>query len=221
MIDVEVNDVDVPWDDSTSTTGGSELVTDQIGEHTLSEIDVAGYTEGDWSCEDDEQAPVEGSPDVDNFAGAVVTLAAEDVVICTITNDDIAPTLTLVKTLVQDFGGTLTQDDFQARIDGDPVDWDVATPLSAGDHTASESASVADYTAGDWGGDCAADGSVTLSVGEVASCTITNTQDAPPIIEPIEPIVPVPASNAWTLVLLTLILLATGWYFRLAGVRRF
>jgi hypothetical protein len=34
-----------------------------------------------------------------------------------------------------------------------------------------------DYDASGWGGDCAADGSITLADGEVATCTITNDDD--------------------------------------------
>ena len=81
------------------------------------------------------------------------------------------PTLTLVKTVV---GGPLTQDDFPSFVDGSPQAWDVATEVSVGEHTASETTQT-DYTAGDWGGDCAANGTVTLAMGENKTCTITNT----------------------------------------------
>ena len=32
----------------------------------------------------------------------------------------------------------------------------------------------ADYDAGNWSGDCAPNGSITLALGENATCTITN-----------------------------------------------
>jgi hypothetical protein len=89
--------------------------------------------------------------------------------------------LTLVKTVVNDNGGTAVADDFQARIDGNNVPWGVAQVLEPGSYTASE-LGVAGYTASDWGGDCAADGTITLAAGEDATCTITNDDNAPSLI---------------------------------------
>jgi LPXTG-motif cell wall-anchored protein len=45
--------------------------------------------------------------------------------------------------------------------------------LEPGDYVVSETP-IDGYTAGDWGGDCAADGSITLEEGDEAECTITN-----------------------------------------------
>ncbi len=92
---------------------------------------------------------------------------------CTVTNDDIAPTLTLVKNVTNDNGGAATAANFQGKIDGNNVSWNIAQLISAGAHTASET-NIAGYTAGSWGGDCAANGSVSLSIGENKTCTITN-----------------------------------------------
>lgn len=58
---------------------------------------------------------------------------------------------------------------------------------------------------------------ITLDAGETVTCTFTNTEDAPPPVE----LIPVPVNNAVALLLLTLMLLATGWYFRPAAMRRF
>ena len=96
----------------------------------------------------------------------------EDVT-CTIVNDDLPASVTLVKNVVNDDGATATADDFQAYIDGNPVDWGVSVDLPAGQYVASED-SLEGYVATDWGGDCAADGSVTLGLGEHLVCTITN-----------------------------------------------
>ena len=67
-----------------------------------------------------------------------VTLNPGDQLTCEITNDDIGPTLTLVKHLPNDNGGTATADQFQAYIDGNPVPWNTPISLAAGVHTASE-----------------------------------------------------------------------------------
>jgi len=96
----------------------------------------------------------------------------EDIV-CTITNTVKAGTLTLVKTVVNDNGGTKVASDFQAYIDGNPVAWNTPITFDTGSYTASED-EIAGYTASDWGSDCAADGSVTLGPGENKTCTITN-----------------------------------------------
>jgi hypothetical protein len=110
--------------------------------------------------------------------GGTATLNEGQTITCTITNDDIAPTLTLVKTVTNDNGGTADVDDFQGRIDGGNVPWAAAQTSSAGLHTASET-NLPGYTATSWGGDCAADGSITLTLGQNATCTITNNDDAP------------------------------------------
>ncbi len=109
------------------------------------------------------------------------TIAIGETKTCTITNDDIAPTLTLVKTVENNFGGNAVANDFQGKIDGNSVAWNVATNVTAGAHTASET-NLTGYTAGSWSGDCATDGSVTLALGENKTCTITNTDQPAHII---------------------------------------
>jgi hypothetical protein len=132
------------------------------GSHTASEDVVTGYTAGSWGGDCAADGSVELNP------GESKT--------CTITNDDQPATLTLEKTVINDDGGTATADDFQAYIDGSPVPWGVAQSVGAGSFTASEDV-VTGYTAGSWGGDCAADGSVSLANGEHKTCTITNDDD--------------------------------------------
>ncbi len=91
------------------------------------------------------------------------------------------PTLTLVKTVINDNGGTATTTDFQGKIDGANVPWGVAQTLTAGSHTASEVANVSGYAASSWGTDCAASGNITLNPGDNKTCTITNN-DQPGIL---------------------------------------
>lgn len=86
-------------------------------------------------------------------------------------------TLTLQKTVTNNNGGTADADDFQAKIDGVNVPWGVAQVLTPGAHTASE-VTLTGYSAGSWGGDCAADGSITLAAGENKTCSITNDDQA-------------------------------------------
>lgn len=100
---------------------------------------------------------------------------------CTITNDDIAPKLTVTKIVLNTHGGTKNVSDFPLFVDGSPVTSAVQTTLaSAGTYVVTET-SNAGYTA-TFSGDCDAGGSVTLAVGEEKFCTLTNTDDVPPVL---------------------------------------
>ena len=74
--------------------------------------------------------------------------------------------------MVNDNGGTKEVADFPLFVDGNPLTSGVVNTLSAGAHTVSETEEPG-YAA-TISGDCAADGSITLYLGDVASCTITN-----------------------------------------------
>ncbi len=107
-----------------------------------------------------------------------ITLADSESASVTITNDDnpgssSGALVTLHKTVVNDDGGTLTQDDFQAYIDGSPVNWDETIVIGAGSHTVSESTDSG-YTASDWSGDCDAAGDFSAVLGQEYDCYVTN-----------------------------------------------
>lgn len=106
-----------------------------------------------------------------------ITPNPDETVTCTFTNEKL-PTLTLVKTVNNDNGGTATETDFQGSIDSANVNWDEATILGVGVHSASETI-LPGYEPSDWGGDCAADGSISLTYGDNKTCTITNDDIAP------------------------------------------
>ncbi|MFC1688456.1 hypothetical protein ACFL07_02200 [Pseudomonadota bacterium] len=144
-----------------SVSSGSNF---QPGTYDLSESGgPAGYAADGWVCSGGTQVDAD-----------TITLEAGVKATCTITNDDIAPTLQLVKSIVNDNGGTVTNpDDFGLRIDGDLVENNSKYTLSAGSHQASEDG-LPGYQPGPWGGDCAPDGSISLVLGQDATCTITN-----------------------------------------------
>jgi cysteine-rich repeat protein len=137
------------------------------GAHVVSETGSAGYT-----------ATFGGDCDVN---GNVTLTVGDAPKTCTITNDDEQGTLTVIKNVVNDNGGTLEVGDFPLFVDGSPATSGVAVIVDAGDHTASETNQTG-YTAGVWGGDCAADGSVSLLPGEDKTCTITNDDVQPQLI---------------------------------------
>ncbi len=153
--------------DPTTSPDGEKTVTLPVGSGpftvTEPEANTMGYATTYSNC-------------------ANLTVVAGQTQTCTITNNDVSPTLTLVKTVVNNNGGTATSANFQGKIDSNEVAWSTAVPLSAGAHTASEAAILpggAGYSAGSWTGDCAANGSITLNLGQNATCYITNDDVAP------------------------------------------
>ncbi|MCA0299486.1 MAG: isopeptide-forming domain-containing fimbrial protein, partial [Proteobacteria bacterium] len=163
----------------TTITGvsGTAAVTNapvSAGVYTLSEVTAAGYTAGAWSCTAGTQS------------GSQLTLANGQSATCTIVNDDQAATLTLVKTVTNDNGGTATVADFPLTATGPTTITGVSgtavvtnAPVSAGVYTLSE-VTAAGYTAGAWS--CTAgtlSGSqLTLVNGQSATCTIVNDDQA-------------------------------------------
>jgi len=144
--------------------------TFSAGIYTLSEVGPSGYSPSGWVCEGGSQE------------GDTITLSLGQSATCTITNDDIAPTLTLIKTVVINDGGTATEADFQAYINDNPTSWNQPQTLSVGDYTASELANVSGYTPSEWTGDCDADGNVSLAEGENKTCYITNDDQSAHLI---------------------------------------
>jgi hypothetical protein len=140
----------VPWDISQPTISGT---------HTVAEATYAGYLASGWSG--------------DCASDGTITLSLGEHATCSITNDDIAPTLTLTKTVINDNGGDAALGDFQAYLQGVPVPWGVPQPVVSGTYTVSET-SPPGYSASPWSTDCAPDGIVTLAIGQNKTCSITN-----------------------------------------------
>ena len=158
------------------TTGSIELSS---GNHTVGETAGSGTNLSDYtssiSCVDRDSSTFDGGSPL-TFSGTgplTVPVGKDDDIVCTITNTVQTATLTLQKTVINDNGGTAVADYFQAKINDLDVDWGVAQTLPIGNHTASET-TLPGYTASAWGGDCAANGSITLAPGDNKTCTITN-----------------------------------------------
>lgn len=92
---------------------------------------------------------------------------------CTIVNDDVPALLTVIKYVVNDNGGLLKPADFYLYVGNTQVPTGVGYYFNAGAYAVSE-ANQSGYEAGDWGGDCAANGSIVLNLGDQKTCTITN-----------------------------------------------
>ena len=136
------------------------------------------------SCTRDNATPDDLSDDTtfDYTNGGDIQPLPGEVVACTFTNKQQPGTLTLVKTVINDNGGTLDVADFPLFMNGNLVTSGQTVTFNAGtDVTASETQQPG-YTASAWGGDCAADGSVTIEAGVDKTCTITNDDDAPSLL---------------------------------------
>jgi hypothetical protein len=110
-----------------------------------------------------------------HFAATTVggsTWAASDSACQTVTIAA-APKLTVTTIVVNNNGGTKTVSDFPLFVDGSAVTSGTQTTVSAGAHTVSATG-VTGYVA-TIGGDCAANGTITLAAGAVKACTITNS----------------------------------------------
>jgi len=158
---------------------------------TISELDVDGYDEGAWECTDSEGLTT-GLPTAGTATGVDVTLKQGSVVSCVITNDDIQPTLTLAKTLLNDNGGNNLVEDFDISIDGIEVVNNTATPVMANAAITISELDLDGYTEGTWAcvdantltttlpaAGAATSTSLTLLPGSEVTCSITNDDLAP------------------------------------------
>jgi hypothetical protein len=125
----------------------------------------------------------------------VVTVGAGETKTCTITNNDVAPTLTVIKHVINNNGGQAAAGDWSIHVQsGSPLTDIGSSPQAgseagtvyhpaAGTYTASESGGPSGYAFDGFSGDCnATTGVVTLAVGESKTCTLTNNDIAPTLI---------------------------------------
>jgi len=203
----------------TGVTGTPDVDKDvNAGTYTLSESGgPAGYTASAWVCLDAAGAPV-------TVTDGAVTLAMNQHVTCTITNDDQTAHLTLDKILVNDNGGTAAVTDWTLSATGTPETPAAATsisgtdtipgagstltlPVNAGTYTLAEASSLTGYTASAWrcvGGTLAEDGiTLTVAHGATVTCTITNDDAATSHLKLVKTVVNdnggTAAATAWTL----------------------
>lgn len=150
-------------DGVTVTSGNPKNVA--LGAHNVSETGVFGYS-----------ATFSG----DCNSSGNVTVAAGESKSCTITNNDIAPSIELIKTVL---GGNAAPDDFDVSIDGNIVTSGSSISVMANTaHVIDEEATVSGYSfisitgTSFKGVSCPSvlNGTITLLPGDVVTCTITN-----------------------------------------------
>ncbi|KKW06172.1 MAG: hypothetical protein UY40_C0002G0022 [candidate division CPR1 bacterium GW2011_GWC1_49_13] len=144
------------------------------GTYDLLESGPAGYTPSDWVCE--------GGTQVD---GDTVVVGLGESVTCTITNDDNVPSLTLVKHVIKDNGGTASETDWTLTATGPtsisgPGGAISDATFDAGTYVLSESVGPSGYTASGW--TCSNqdnDGTISIGLGDSVTCEITNDDISP------------------------------------------
>jgi hypothetical protein len=133
-----------------------------IGTYQVSEGSVSGYV-----------AAFSG----DCSASGMVNLSLGDSKTCIITNMDEAATITVMKHVVNRYGGTLNESDAALSLNGSRVQNGVPNMVPAGTYVVNE-APVHGYEAM-YSGDCDANGTVSVSVGQNKTCVIENHDIAP------------------------------------------
>ena len=101
-----------------------------------------------------------------------VSVVSNQITTCTITNNDIQPKLTVTKVVN---GGDLQVSNFPLFVGTTGVTSGIQNGFNVGNYTVSET-NQSGYSSV-INGDCLANGSVSLALGDVKSCTITNTRD--------------------------------------------
>jgi hypothetical protein len=155
---VYIGDVSAMWGENIINTGS----------YVVSETTLPGYVPGEWRGDCDSNGNV--------------SLKVGESKTCTITNDDQSPTITLIKSVINDNGGKATSNDFGLTIDGNPATSGVTYDVYANKSIVINESDVYGYSfVSIQGTGCPAnlgDG-VTLGVGENLICTILNNDQAP------------------------------------------
>jgi hypothetical protein len=155
---------------------GAATVTNafvNIGNYALSETGPSGYLAA-WAC-----------PSATMPTTTSVSLTAGQNITCTVNNDDIGPRLTLVKTIVGDVTPSAVPS-FSLTAAG-PVTINGTTgaatvtnvTVSAGNYALSETGPATGYIFGSWtcdAGTFVSGSTWTFALGQVATCTVTNTR---------------------------------------------
>jgi uncharacterized repeat protein (TIGR01451 family) len=133
--------------------------------YTVAVEPVAGWFLRSISCGDETENDV-----LYGDASVTITPVVDETIRCLFTHRALLPTLTVVTTVVNDDGGEATAAEFaifangQSVVDGEPI----TLPSGPYQVTASGPAGYAAH----FGGDCAAEGLVTLALGMNALCTV-------------------------------------------------
>lgn len=173
-----IGDWTLSADGPTPLSGPGGAVSDAnfaSGTYVLSATGPAGYRASPWLCAGGTVGVVQ--------SGDSLTLPPDASAVCTIAHDDIPPKLTLVKVVTNDNGGVAQPSDFVLYAQGTksfdgPGEATSDVDFYRGPYTLREGTGPSGYTAGTWsctGATVSGDpAQVTLALGQVATCTVTN-----------------------------------------------
>jgi hypothetical protein len=185
----------VATDFSFTVNGGSATAFVQDGSDPLKGKNTLSVPAGTYDVVEDG-TPIAGyTTSYDNCSGSLTSGGSAT---CTITNNDIAPQLTLDKIIVNDNGGTRSESNWTLTANGGTAgtlfgpgavgNTDVQSTASfkAGTYALSESG-PGGYNASAWscvknGGAAVSGSSLTLALGDTATCTITNNDQPGTIV---------------------------------------
>jgi uncharacterized repeat protein (TIGR01451 family) len=148
---------------STDVVSGS---TFKAGTYALSESGPAGYTASSWTC-----------TGTGTQNGANITLALGQSAVCSITNNDVAPQLTIIKHVINDEDGSKVAGDFTIDVTGTNLSNDLFAGAEAPGTTITLNAgaySVDEVNNFGYTKTLSADCSGSIEVGQSKTCTITN-----------------------------------------------
>lgn len=142
------------------------------GVYTVTESGPSGYGQTSLVCKDDNSQQVLTHP---------VTVGLGQKVTCTVTNSDNAPTLKVIKHVINNNGGTKLATNFLMSVTGTDVSDNefpgdengTVVTLDAGNYSVTESGPSG------YGATYSADCSGTIALGEYKTCIITNDDNVP------------------------------------------
>ena len=165
----------------TTVTSGTLVAFEASVDLAITESQSTGYVASNIRCVSSDPLStnnIDTNDPIDTLA--TVQLQPGEAVVCTVTNDDIAPTVTVHKVVV---GGTKVAADFQMTLAGDPVLQDTAnttlsnTPIDVSENPDPDYV-LTSVVCVDSDTDATLAQPLVLDEGQNAICTLTNTFSA-------------------------------------------
>lgn len=164
-------------DFTMTVTGNSQVVPNFSGNESGTEVTL---NNGSFSVNEISDGGYSKS-----FSGDCNgTISAGETKTCTITNDDIAPKLTVIKNVVNPYGSSLPASSFPLFVNGNFVTSGTQNAFNVGSYTISETQQTG-YSFTGISGDCSFNQdtiSVLLSLADNYTCTLTNTAIQPKLV---------------------------------------
>lgn len=175
--DKQPGDFEIYVNGNTVTSGETKSYTPDK-KYEIKETAQAGY----------ELTTVSGDCSREADGKIYVTLTAGQDAVCNLTNNDVPPALKLIKSVINDNGGTASEQSWSLSASG-PSSFSGTSGVSSGatfkqgEYTLSESGGPSGYTSNGWActnGVNVTDGNkINLPLGKQTECTVTNDDDAP------------------------------------------